>query len=358
MPGSTEGVRYYMETGKRDGSCHPKACTLSVEVLEDRLLLSLATPIDYALASLLTTARSSSQPLLAIENSSAGPNGILDASPGLVTKLVGDLRPTEPSGGDGEMSGSAYAGLALVTNQAAAAATGTAFSLLKAMISDLARGHGQDDGAPAERFEQAQREAQRLAVVYSSVIAGQTPNVEGERSGPVALPPAPQPSMPAVSPTPPVGVPPAGADADRAGRMVAAAPLAEPPSGSMPQYEAVGPVGPEDASVPEPSPLFSLADGRHLIELPVKLALPVQTVLPIDLRAVEQAADAFFAELDNLSAPRDDRRLPTHLAPLAFVATTVLFECLRRWEKKSTRRPGPCEGAALGLADVPREKDK
>jgi len=372
-----------MMTGKRDASRRPKARTLSIEVLEDRLLLSNSGPADVALGSFPAADQSSNQPLVVIQSSKPQSGGVADASPALPTTPAAGLKSTVPSDGNSEKPGSETASPALVANATAVGGTGAASSLPKPTPSDLSgpsldvvaaggsassvntSGHNdndEDDDAPKDRYLEAQAAAQHLALVSYSLVGGKSPSLEGGRPGQAALPLAPQPSIPEVYPTPLAEVAPVGADTDQPPRIVAAGPVSFTASESAsPQPSEV--VGLEDSAKAEPNPLFTLADARNLIELPVQFALPVQTVLPMDLRDMEQTVDAFFAQLDNvaqldnLSPQGMEWCSPSNLAPAAIVATAVLFECLRRWEKKSTRRLGPSERAALGLADVPLENE-
>ncbi len=318
-----------MQRGKPRGPGRPTARTLAVEVLEDRLLLASPTLLSSP-ARLSTTARTAYQPVPAI--TIAGQQADVGAygSPLVGTKMMTTLAAPVPSEGAGG-------------NPALRPDNDTG-SYANAI------GRVPDDDAAADRYEQGQRQAQLLVVVSANVNSGQTLGADGGRVTPVPLTPTP-PSV-AITYTPAtVEILPGAAEAARAALFAAAvpAPVVPPPS------DRTGPLGcaVEVVVVSEPIPLFALADRYPLRALPVQLTLPVQSLLPLDTQVVQQATDAFFAKLDRLGVPADEGRASAMLAPLTIAASALLFEYLRRRERKPTHRLAPGESVGLGLSDVP-----
>jgi hypothetical protein len=111
----------------------------------------------------------------------------------------------------------------------------------------------------------------------------------------------------------------------------------------------IEPTGP--AAVPPPG-------STEAASVPARAAALLEVGLPLDLPALTQEVDAFFARLGALGEGGEGWHCGARLGPWLIVMTAAAFEAARRWNRRPSRRPAPADEVIVGPAAFLTEEDE
>jgi hypothetical protein len=233
--------------------------------------------------------------------------------------------------------------------------------------SAWARALGPDHIDTVAQLEGRQRvEALREAVL--SLITACTADVaveaDGDASGWADPSPAPtnQQSMPAAGPGPaaPAGAAPGqAADLRNSPGVLLHGDVSEIPNDMPAARPSSQPAADNTARGDDPPAPVTLlpSTGTEAALEPARTAALLEGGLPLDLPALKQEVDAFFARLSALGEGGDGLHAGARLGPWLIVMTAGAVEAARRWNRRPSRRPIPGDELIVGPATLLTEDE-